>query len=493
MSTTMAVASPAPAPAEAVRSISTGRLVAINSMWFGQGAHWPPINFVLIPLMAVLIGRGSADLLIGRVSAAGNLFALLAPILAGWLSDRTSTRWGRRRPWIVAGTAVNLVGLGWLAFSGGQLSLAFAYMLVQLTFNLAGGAYAAVIPDVVPPADRGRASGMLGMLNGLGAVVGLIAVTAASELFGETRLGIVVGFGAIALILAITTVITIMAVDEPANPPVRHDPVSLQPTTVVAIVAGAIAAGAWISFLLLPMSVLAIAAGVTCLVAGIVAVLVGSRVPAIRGFFAAFHSHDFRWTFATRALVMMGIYTIYPFLALYLRRVIGVHNPDTMAGYWGLAVLAGGILPAVIGGNLSDRLGKRKIFVYASGALQAAVASILLFGLIRSLAVVFVMGVLFGIGYGLYVAVDWAIACDVLPDREKSSGRDMGLWHVAFTLPPALAPAAFAPILHAFNQPGGHILGLATGNFLGFRLVFAGAAIWFVLGTIFVSRIRSVR
>src|SRR5438874_819810 len=332
-------------------------------MWFGQGAHWPPINFVLLPFMATLIAGGSADLLIGRVSAAGNLFALLAPILAGWLSDRTSTRWGRRRPWILAGTAVNLVGLGLLAFSGAQLAFEFAYMLVQLTFNLAGGAYAAVIPDVVPPADRGRASGSLGMMNGLGAVAGLAAVTAATALFGETRTGIVVGFAAIALILAVTTVITLLAVDE----------------------------------------------------------------------------------------------------------------------------------PAIIGGHLSDRFGKRKLFVYASGALQAAVASVLLFGLVRSVALVFVLGVLFGIGYGLYVAVDWAIACDVLPDRERSSGRDMGLWHVAFTLPPALAPAAFAPILHAFNHPGGHILGLATGDFLGFRLVFAGAAIWFVLGTLFVSRIRSVR
>ena len=103
------------------------------------------------------------------------------------------------------------------------------------------------------------------------------------------------------------------------------------------------------------------------------------------------------------------------------------------------------------------------------------------------------LGFIFGIGYGLYVAVDWALACDVLPDRETSSGRDMGLWHIAFTLPPALAPALFAPILHIFNAPGHVVLGLSTGDFLGFRLVFAGAVVWFVLGTFFVSRIRGVR
>jgi hypothetical protein len=81
----------------------------------------------------------------------------------------------------------------------------------------------------------------------------------------------------------------------------------------------------------------------------------------------------------------------------------------------------------------------------------------------------------------------------VLPDRENSTGRDMGLWHIAFTLPGALAPAVFAPILYAFNQQGHLILGLATGNDLGYRLVFAGAAFWLVLGTVFVSRIRAVK
>src|SRR2546423_5866134 len=120
-------------------------------MWLGQGAHWPPITFSLLPAAALMITGTSAAqiMLIGRVSAAGNLFALVAPILAGWLSDRTRSRWGRRRPWLVVGTAVNVVGLAFLATAGTSLNLAIAYMLVQLSFNLAGGAYAAVIPDVV--------------------------------------------------------------------------------------------------------------------------------------------------------------------------------------------------------------------------------------------------------------------------------------------------------------------------------------------------------
>ena len=472
-----------------------GRLLAVNAMWLGQGAHWPPITFSLLPTAALMItGTTAASaLLIGHVSAAGNLFALLAPILAGWLSDRTRSRWGRRRPWLVAGTAVNVVGLAVLAFSGTPLILAIAYMIVQLSFNLASGAYAAVIPDVVPPQERGRASGMLGMMNVVGSVVGLAGVIAALKLLGENRVGVIAGYGFVMAVLLGTTAITVVAVKEPAVPAARPGPLTLSPRGVLAIAAASIAALSWLGFNLLPLGGWSYALVVAGIAAGAVAAFAAARVPAMREFFAAFRSRDFFWTFATRAFVIMGINTILPFLALYFRDVVGVKDPGTESGLWGLAVLAGAVVPAIVGGHLSDRLGRRKLFVYISGAVQALVASVLLFGLIQSLPVVFAMGVVFGMGYGMYYAVDWAIACDVLPDREQSGGRDMGLWHIAFTLPASLAPAIFAPILNAFNEPHHVIAGLSTGNHLGFRLVFAGAVFWFVLGTVFVQRIKAVR
>ncbi len=125
MSTT-AIASARPLRRSA--RMGLGRLTATNAMWLGQGAHWPPITFSLLPAAALMItgSKGAAALLIGHVSAAGNLFALLAPILAGWLSDRTRTRWGRRRPWLVAGTAGNVVGLAVPANAGTPLVLAAA-------------------------------------------------------------------------------------------------------------------------------------------------------------------------------------------------------------------------------------------------------------------------------------------------------------------------------------------------------------------------------
>src|SRR2546428_13135870 len=90
-------------PGAPTTRLSFGRLAAINAFWFGGGAHWQPIYIALIPVGASIIAGPNADLLIGRVTAAGGGFALLPPILGGGLGDRTVNRGGRRGPWMVGG------------------------------------------------------------------------------------------------------------------------------------------------------------------------------------------------------------------------------------------------------------------------------------------------------------------------------------------------------------------------------------------------------
>jgi MFS family permease len=480
--------------------LSFGRLAAINAFWFGGGAHWQPIYISLIPVGATLIAGSRADLLIGRVTAAGGVFALLTPILVGWLSDRTVTRWGRRRPWMVAGTIVNIIGLGLLALAASPLALIGAYLVVQLSNNAAGAAYTGVIPDVVRAEDRGRASGLLGTMNQLGTVVGVGLVGVTFKIYGDTRAGLLAGYGVVALILAITLIITVIAVKEPrivANPLPRPSPTrgegDFPLAAVVCGVAFLIALIALFAILLASLGTLLWPVVALFLGSSIVTVLAARRLPGLMAFFQAFRSNDFFWTFATRGLVTLGIFSILPFMELYFRDV--VHSPDAGAAsaFWLLAVIAGAIIPSMIGGVLSDRTGRRKLFVYISSAMQAVVVSVLLFGLIRSLTLLYILGILYGIGYGAYYAVDWALACDVLPNREEAAGRDMALWHVSFTLPQVLAPAILAGFLHFLNEPGHQLLGLSSGHDLGFRFIFASAAVWFILGTVMVSRIRGVR
>src|SRR5258705_9991208 len=122
--------------------------------------------------------------------------------------------------------------------------------------------------------------------------------------------------------------------------------------------------------------------------------------------------------------------------------------------------------------------------IYASGGLMA-LASLLFIGvgLHPSLAAMFWIGAIFGIGYGAYQAVDWALAIDVLPKGE-SAAKDMGIWHVSLVLPQVLAPALTGVTLSLFKE---------ASLLLGYTVVFAMTAVWFILGTLFVRQIRGAR
>ncbi|HEY0411224.1 MAG TPA: MFS transporter, partial [Candidatus Dormibacteraeota bacterium] len=183
-----------------------------------------------------------------------------------------------------------------------------------------------------------------------------------------------------------------------------------------------------------------------------------------------------------RLVVTAGISAVTPFTFAFFRDVVGVSNPDVFNPLWLLVVLAAATPFGLIGGRLSDRVG-RKRFVYASGAFQALVTILFVILYPTSVPLVLVLGAVYGVGYGFYVAVDWALACDTLPDR-AAGAKDMGLFHVALSLPGNVVPAVAGLGFDALNAHQANS---------GFRAVFGGAAVCFVVGTLLVRRIRGVR
>ena len=405
------------------------RHTALSSLWFGFNFHWLPIGFVLIQSqLRDLVPHDTFGSALGTMVGAGAIFAVIVPPLVGQLSDYLYTPWGRRRPLIFGCTLLNLVGLGIMMTAHSYVQLFIGYLWIQLFANAAGAAYAGVIPDVVPNPEFGRASGFLAAMNQAG---GLAGVLTTSVLAGLHQL-----VWAYAVIGAITVL-----------------------TMIPALIASR-------------------GEGMTRIVRGPSVPLLASA----RNFLAPLWSGDFGWVIFTRLMVTAAITIVAYFLSPFFHDIVRVSNADQFTPNWLGIVFVAAIPFGITGGVISDRLG-RKIFVYLSGAAQSLVAIVFIVLYPPQIPLVIGLGLVYGLGYGLYYAVDWALACDTLPDRSKSA-KDMGLFHVAQTLPQTIAPAIGGFLLDYFNH-------LSPNS--GYRAVFASAIVFFVLGTVFVSRIRSVR
>lgn len=420
------------APAAPARRLSAIDQFFVSCFWLAYNIHWGALIAIVLPnQIATIVGDANKEFYNGLIPPLGAVVSLLITPVAGALSDRSRSRFGRRRPFMAVGTLVNILFLVLIAgFGSGSNIWLFllCYMGIQLGNNWSGGPYAGLIPDVVPHEQRGAASGWLGLMTAIGTLVGALA--AGRLIAGGNYWPIyTLIIGALAVMLALTC----WGVRERRN---TVDP-------------GRFDTGAFLRSFLLDPTIY----------------------------------RDFYWVLLTRGLVTMGIYSVFTFFQYFLQDVIKADNPVEQASYLIGIIIVAGIPTSMIAGSLSDRYG-RKPMVYLSGGLMALASIIFIaVALFPSLAFTFVIGALFGVGYGAYQAVDWALAIDVLPGGEDAA-KDMGIWHVAIVLPQILAPAITGLTLNALKS---------RSLLLGYTVVFVLTAIWFVLGTVFVRQIKGAR
>lgn len=226
----------------------------------------------------------------------------------------------------------------------------------------------------------------------------------------------------------------------------------------------------------------------------------GERHAFWRGVWQPLQNHNFRWVFITRLLVLSGQWTVMAFLLYYFRdayfsaghppiQVFGfiAQEPEQGVSVFLVMLLAGAIISSWLGALLSDKIGRRPMVYLASG-LMSFVAIVFTTGLLSSFGGVLWLGIIFGLGYGAYTSVDWALACDVLPSGEDHA-KDMGVWHIASMIPQVMGVPIAGFLLDAFQK-----VGQSSGlHNLGYTVIFAMACIYFLLGTVFISRLRGVR
>ncbi|MFF2388824.1 MFS transporter [Agromyces sp. NPDC058104] len=381
-----------PAPITGVRRL-LGWIIPAN---LGIFMIWGAVPGILLPAQ-ITSQFGEADkvtnLLI--VTTIGSFFSMLAQPIAGQISDRTRSRFGRRAPWIFLGSLAGGLALVGLAFADSLVGVVIAWTLVQITYNFAQGPLSAVMPDRVPLNRRGT----FAALSGIGLMVGALG----GQIVGSLFLGsIAAGYVTFAVFsLVILTLFIVFNPDHSSNDLVP-EPFKL--------------------------------------------------ADFLRTFWVNPVRHpDFFWAFTGRLLLYTGYFAVTGYQFFLLTDYFGIENPGEVIPLLGLISLAGILIATVASGPLSDRFGRRKPFVFASSLVTGL--ALVVPWVWPDLTAWMIMTFIAGLGFGMFQAVDTALMSEVLPSA-KSFAKDLGVVNIAATLPQTLAPAVAGAIVLTFGYAG---------------------------------------
>ena len=392
-----------PTPIKGVRRL-LGWIIPAN---LGIFLIWGAVPGILLPHQITLLDpdpvRKVANLAVIMTISA--FAAMLAQPIAGQISDRTRSRFGRRAPWIFLGVLAGGLSLVGLAFANSLVGIAIAWVLVQVCYNFAQGPLSAVMPDRVPLSRRGT----FAALSGIGLMVGAIGGQVIGSLFFNSLTVGYLFFAAFSLV-ALTLFIIF-------NPDYSSKDMPLEPF---------------------------------------------SFPDFLRTFWVNPVKHrDFFWAFTGRLLLYTGYFAVTGFQLFILTDYLGVEKPETVIPVIGIVSPVGILLATVVSGPLSDKLGRRKIFVFVSSVVTGL--ALIVPWVSPTFQSWLIMTFVAGLGFGMFQAVDTALMSEVLPSA-KSFAKDLGVVNIAATLPQTLAPGVAGAIVLAFGYaalfPVGIVLSL---------------------------------
>jgi MFS family permease len=409
------------APAAQAHRVGSGFITLFTMAQVGAFVSFVPLLQLLVPLQAMAMDPAHGALVLSNVALWGAVAASIANIVFGALSDRTHTTRGRRRPWVFGGLAASLCTYAMIWRAGTPGALLFGVVAFQIAFNAMFAPLGAVLADDVPDGQRGVVSALLGLGYPLGNLIGAVTV------------GVLV-----------------------TDPAARF-------VALGVLVTVAIAPFAW-------------RLGASAAPPGHTPLVQHAALPAGPG-----QRRDFALALAGRFLVVTAFNLMQGYMLVYLQRLADRTNiisgrPEAALAQLAAIATACNISCALVGGWLSDRVGRRKPFVFAGGACMAG--GIACIALAHSWAGLQSATVLYGGGAGLYYAVDMALIVQVLPSLQ-SAGRNLGIVNLSNTVPQVIAP------LLALHMLGGGVPDYFT--------MFLFGALAALLGAICVLGIKTAR
>lgn len=508
---------------------SLGQLIAISIFWFAINFHWAALPLLIIPsqILGLLLRAAPGATLAARaswvtdervafgvalVSAPGLVVALLSNPFFGLRSDRTRSRFGKRKPYIVVGSIVNVLGLAIMAFApdafvqpgtGSLVApslfvLMAGLMITQVGSNAAQAPFHALLPDLVPEEQRGVASGIMGLAYWLGTIMGVLiptlvgidslALKGGVQSYSTYHRDIVVAYAITAFVIMAMALLTFVVVREmpwrATETPREEENTSrtLLLTLVVVVAIAAVGAVLFNANVGVPLN------KDTLQALELIAVIIAGYGAAKAFQFRPRRNPDFTWVVLTRMTVMLGVYIVQSFIFNYMLSITdSKDNANAATTTFVIVLTVGATASTLFAGMMSDRLGRKRL-VYLSGTFMAIVGFAFILAPYLApgsvLTISYVAAAIFGLGFGAYISVDWALVADVLPSRDNYA-RDMGVWNIGLTLPQVLALVLGSRLID---------LGASTGHpQFGFTLLFAGFIVFCALGTVTVRNIKGIK
>jgi MFS family permease len=440
------------APAAAGRRLNHLDFMVLALYWVAIGYLWQSLGTLIVPsIVQDLVGPASKGTALSVLEGIGTVMAVVWQPTMGAVSDRTRSRFGRRRPFIFWGTIGDVVFLTGLALSGSYWLVVIFYFLLQTASNTAQGPYQGLQPDVVPEGQRGTASGYYGLANLFGTLSGTLLAGLVLAAAGRRA-----AIGTIAGLLLVTMLITVTFVPDRVRP-------------------------ARAAF--------------------------GSVGEVVRATFTTpLRYPNFLWLMGSRLLILMGVVGIQSFAFFFFSDAFfrGDTRTATSAttAVVGLVVLLA-ILVTLPAARLSDRIGRRPL-ILIGGMLASAGTLVLVFAGYRWMpgpvvdpvaaalrlpdlaAQTLLAGVLVGAGLGAFLSVDWAFITDVIP--RDQAGLFFGFSNIATAGAGIIARFVAGVLLDRFNA-GPHLLQLPGG----YPVIFAIFVLWLVVGTLLILKVREDR
>jgi MFS family permease len=376
------------------------QLARISAYWLGLTAIDAAVGLYIGYQLAFTNIRG--DVPFGAATAlvtlGGALVAILVQPTVGGMSDYAVSRWGRRKPFIVVGSLLDLVFLYAIATSNTLLMLATSVILLNISTNVARGPFQGYVPDLVAEPQVGMASAMVGMMQIIGNITGYALVSIAA--YFENR---PLAIAAVAIIELVTMASVVLKVDKGPAPKPREGKSWFT-----------IARETWGTDIL--------------------------------------RERSYVWLVASRLFFLMAGGILFAFVVIYLKNVFGYDESGAGAvnGAMLVVVAIGNLVAVVPASRISDRIGRKPV-IYAACLVGGIGVAITAFA--PHVAIAILGAGLFGMSAGTFLAVDWALMTDIIP--RASAGRYMGLSNVATGSAPLFAAVVGGIVLDLSARVGG--------------------------------------